>query len=85
MTMTIEKKLRDFHFWNGAATNAAKLTLEELDQLEAELEEIYVTNDDEPMSVTKINDLMWFDFEMICEWLDLEYEEVVARKDRWEE
>jgi len=85
MTMTIEKKLRDFHFWSGAATNAAKLTLEELDQLEAELEEIYVTNDDEPMSVTKINDLMWFDFEMICEWLDLEYEEVVARKDRWEE
>ena len=79
MTMTIEKKLRDFKFWSGAATNAAKLTPEELDQLEAELEEINEANGDEPMSTTEVNDLMWFDFEMVCEWLDLEYEEVMAR------
>ena len=83
MTMTIEKKLRDFHFWSGAATNAAKLTLEELDALENQLEEI--SGDDEPWSTTQVNDLMWFQFEDVCEWLGLDWEEVMARKDRWEE
>jgi len=81
MTMTIEKKLRDFHFWGGAAHNAAKLTPEELDQLEAELEEINEANGDEPMSTTEVNDFMWFNFEMVCEWLGLDYEEVMARSE----
>ena len=78
MTMTIEKKLRDFHFWSGAAANAAKLTPEELDTLESQLEEI--RGDDEPWSTTDINDIMWFQFEDVCEWLGLDYEEVMARE-----
>jgi len=78
MTMTIEKKLRDFNFWSGAATNAAKLTPEELDELENQLEEI--KGDDEPWSTTEVNDIMWFQFEDICDWLDLNYEEVMARE-----
>lgn len=79
MTMTIEKSLRDFHFWAGAATNAAKLTPDELDKLEARLEEINV--DGEPWSVTEVNDWMWFDFENVCkEWLGIDYEEVMARE-----
>lgn len=79
MTMTIEKKLRDFHFWSGAATNAAKLTPEELDQLEDQLDQI---NDERetPWSTTEINDFMWFDFETVCEWLGLDWEEVEARE-----
>ena len=80
MTMTIEKKLRDFHFWSGAATNAAKLTPEELDNLESQLEEINEANGDEPMSITEVNDFMWFQFEDVCEWLGLDYEEVMARE-----
>ena len=79
MTMTIEKKLKDFHFWSGAATNAAKLTSEELDRLESQLEEMKDFNE-EPWSTTEINDLMWFQFEDICEWLGLDYEEVEARE-----
>lgn len=79
MTMTIEKKLRDFRFWGGAATNAAKLTHEELDQLEEQLEDTIST--DEPWSTTEVNDWMWFDFEDICnEWLGIDYEEVMARE-----
>jgi len=74
MTMTIEKKLRDFHFWSGAATNAAKLTPDELDQLEE------IIGDNEPWSTTEVNDFMWFDFETVCEWLGLDYEEVMARE-----
>lgn len=81
MTMTIEKKLRDFHFWSGAATNAAKLTSDELDQLEEQLEEMKDWDSStEPWSTTEINDLMWFQFEDICEWLGLDYEEVMARE-----
>lgn len=80
MTMTIEKKLRDFHFWSGAATNAAKLTDDELDRIEQELEEIIEANGDEPMSTTEVNDFFWFDFETVCEWLGLDYEEVMARE-----
>ena len=79
MTMTIEKALKDFHFWGGAATNAAKLTPEELDTLEEQLEEII--GDDEPWSTTEVNDWMWFDFENVCnEWLGIDYEEVMARE-----
>ena len=83
MTMTIEKKLRDFNFWSGAATNAAKLTYEELDRLEEQLEEIG-DEKEEPWSITEINDFVWFQFEDACEWLGLDYEEVMTRKNRWE-
>ena len=79
MTMTIEKKLRDFTFWGGAATNAAKLTPEELDQLEDQLEEIG-DEKEEPWSTTEINDFMWFQFEDACEWIGLTEEEVMARE-----
>ena len=79
MTMIMEKKLRDFHFWSGAATNAAKLTYDELDDLESQLE--VMIGDDEPWSVTEVNDWMWFDIEDICQnWLGLDYEEVMARE-----
>lgn len=79
MTMTIEKNLKDFKFWSGAATNAALLTDEELDELERQLEEMI--GDEEPWSTTEVNDWMWFDFEDICrEWLGLDPEEVYARK-----
>lgn len=79
MTMTIEKKLRDFHFWSGAATNAAKLTPEELDTMEEYMENVVYSND-EPWSTTEINDYFWFQFEDICEQLELDYEEVMARE-----
>ena len=78
MTMTIEKKLRDFHFWGGAATNAAKLTDDELDTLEIVIEEFSEGRD--PWTTTEINDIFWFDFENILEWIGLDYEEVMARE-----
>lgn len=79
MTMTIEKSLKDFHFWGGAATNAAKLTPEELDSIEEQLEEL-IDETSEPWSVTEVNDFFWFQFEDACEWLGLDYEEVMARE-----
>ena len=76
MTLTIEKSLKDFNFWGGAVSNAAKLTLEELDRVEEILEDILP----EPLSTTELNDWFWFDFETICEWLDLDWEDVMARE-----
>ncbi len=78
MTMTIEKKLRDFHFWGGAATNAAKLIPEELDQIETIMEESIGYGD--YWSTTEVNDMMWFQFEDVCDWLGLDWEEVMARE-----
>lgn len=79
MTMTIEKSLRDFHFWGGAASNAAKLTPEELDTME-EYMEYEMRSNEEPWSTTEVNDFFWFQFEDVCEWLGLDYEEVMARE-----
>lgn len=80
MTMTIEKSLRDFNFWAGAAINAAKLTDEELDTIEEQLEDTLDWDRNEPYSTTEVNDFFWFDFETVCEWLGLNYEEVMARE-----
>ena len=75
MTITIEKKLRDFHFWGLAAENAKKLTYDELDLLEDHMGACTL----EPWSATEINDMMAYDFENTCYWIDLDYEEVMAR------
>lgn len=79
MTISREIKLRDFRFWSGAASNAAKLTPDELDQLESQLEELKDYND-EPWTATEVNDLLWFQMEDVCEWLGLDYEEVMSRE-----
>ena len=63
-----ELSLRYFEFWSGAIQNANQLTYDELDALEQILEMDYPDGVD----ATFINDLMWFEFETICEWLGLE-------------
>lgn len=62
-----EENLRHFEFWSGAKDGAARLTFEQLDQVENILEDCYP----EGMEKTKINDLFWFDFDTVCEWLDI--------------
>ena len=41
MKIYSEKSLSDFEFWGGARDTAELLTVEELDSIEATLEEIY--------------------------------------------
>ena len=76
MIITYEKSLKDFDFWSGAEDNAAKLTSDELDQLD----DMLSSSREEPWDETEINDLMRFDFETVCEWLGLDYDEVMARE-----
>ena len=71
MKVYSEKSLRNFEFWSGAKLNAETLTSEQLDIVESILEDAYPDG----ISETKINDLFWFDFDTIREWLDIEDKE----------
>lgn len=71
MIIISEKELRNFEFWSGAAENAKELSNEQLDELEYILTNMYPDGIDE----TELNDLMWFDFDRIKDWLDISDEE----------
>lgn len=61
-------RLKDFQFWSGARHNAQKLNDMEFGIVENILSDIYPNGIDE----TTLNDLFWFDFEVICSWLGYE-------------
>ena len=65
MLIHSETSLRDFNFWLDGADNANCLTYEQLDIIEDILTDIYPDGIDE----TQLNDLMWFDEDLIAEWL----------------
>lgn len=76
-----DESLRSFEFWSGAIYTASHLTVEELDQIEAILEDAYPDG----MSDTKINDLFWFEPDTIAEWLGYNDFEELTRRDEEEE
>lgn len=76
MIITSEKNLKDFDFWSGAADRVKNLTNAELDRIENILVELYP----EGMSETEINDLFWFDFETVAEWIGTTEDEVFNRE-----
>ena len=76
MRISTNTNLKDFRFWSQAKDNAARLSDDELDSLEATLEELYP----EGINETKLNDIMWFDFQWICETLGLVEDEVYNRE-----
>lgn len=67
MIIISDKPLRNFDFWSGAAENVKELSYEQLDELEGILEDMYPDGIDE----TQLNDLMWFEFDQIKEWLGI--------------
>jgi hypothetical protein len=68
--------LSEFDFWAGAQDRVKYLSRDELEQIEQILEEIYP----EGLSETDINDLFWFEDELIAEWLGYEsFEEIMER------
>ena len=71
MKIYSEKSLYNFDFFGGANDNALKLTVEQLDEVERMLEDIYPDG----MSESELNDLFWFDFDQICDWLGIEEDE----------
>ena len=78
MTITSEKSLREFDFWGGAPQTVKYLTDEELDTIEAILEDCYP----EGMDETAINDFFWFEDDTIAEWLGYaNFEEIMEREE----
>lgn len=71
MRVMCEMSLTSFQFWAGAKDNAMMLNYDELEQVGYILEDIY----SEGIEDTTINDLFWFEFNIVCEWLGLEYDE----------
>ena len=74
MTITTEKKLRDFTFWAGAVDRRRKLTDEEMDRLE----ELLDPTGEEEISATELNDYIWFSEDDYLPYLGITPEE-------WEE
>ena len=71
MKITSETSISNFEFWSGAKSNAEELSLSQFNQLEFILEDIYP----EGMTDTQLNDLFWFEFDTIKEWLGISDEE----------
>lgn len=71
MIITTEQSLTKFNFWSGAKDNAEELTYSQLQQVESILEDLYPNG----CTDTTVNDLFWFEFETIKEWLGIEEEE----------
>ena len=70
-----DESLSGFEFWSGAKDFAEKLTYNELNQVEVILTDTYPDGMDE----TELNDLFRFEPETVCDWLGLDYDEVMER------
>lgn len=83
MTIATEIKLRDFKFWSGAANTRMYLTDDEVDIIEAVLDDM---PQDKPMTATEINDIFWFETDWIAEVLGYEdWDTMFNTKGRWVE
>ena len=72
-----EIPLTEFEFWAGGKDTVEELTDSELEQIEQILEEIYP----EGMSEFEVNDIFWFERDLIAEWLGYEdFDEIMRRE-----
>ena len=71
MKITSETSISNFEFWGSAKSNSEELSLSQFEQIEFILEDLYPDG----ISETTLNDLFWFDFETIKEWLGISDEE----------
>ena len=83
MKVISEMRLTSFEFWGGAKDRAKILTYEELEEIGNVFESIY----EEVESVT-INNLFWFEFGLVCEYIGIKYnkeEDIIIREEESEE
>lgn len=77
MIIREEIALRNFEFWSGGADRANNCSVEELDALEQFFEE---TEPEEGWTDTDINDMFWFEFDTLAQYLGYQDEEDFDRK-----
>jgi len=73
-----EIPLTEFEFWAGGKDTVEELTNSELEQIEQILEEIYP----EGLGEFEVNDLLWFERDLIAEWLGYEDFDEIMRRDK---
>lgn len=76
MKYYVEESLSNFNFWSGGRDRAKLLSEEQFDIVEQMMEEIAP---EEGWSDTDINDLFWFDFDTIANWLGYKNEEYLEK------
>lgn len=77
MTITYELDLRSFKAWSGAKYTLERVINEgKCDLLEQILEDTYPDG----MTETELNDLLWFEPEIIYEWLGIRSEEQIKKE-----
>ena len=71
-----EIPLTEFDFWSGAKDTVKYLTDDELEQIEQILEDLCP----EGLSESAVNDIFWFERDLIAEWLGYEnFDEIMER------
>ena len=73
-----EIPLTEFEFWAGGKDTVEELTESELKQIEQILEHIYP----EGLSEWELNDIFWFERDLIAEWLGYEDFDEIMRRDK---
>ncbi len=82
MKLYNEGSISNFDFWSGAKDKVKYLTEDEMSTIEGILEELYPDG----MSETELNDLFWFEDDLIAEWLGHEdFEAIMNRNDNEDE
>lgn len=74
MTYTKELNLTEFKFWSGAKQHY--FTYAELQQLDKNLTELFC---EKTPTETDINDLFWFEEELLCELIGTDFKEYENR------
>ena len=68
--------LTQFEFWAGGRDTVEELTDHELEQIERILEHFYP----EGLCAGELNDIFWFQRDLIAEWLDYnDFDELMVR------
>lgn len=81
MTIKTEKSLSNFEFWSGAKGTVQYLSGRDLDIIESILDDGYTE-----YTETDINDLFWFETDLIAEWLGYrDFEELMEDRADWVE
>lgn len=68
MKLYREESISSFDFWSGAKDTVKYLTKDEMNTIECILKEQYPDG----MSETELNDLFWFEDDLIAKWLGYE-------------
>lgn len=78
MKIQQEISLNDFPFWSGAEYLAVRLTEDEFNSIENELEDVF---EGTALMNTELNDMFWHEPGYICSLIGLDWENEVHKRE----